>query len=54
MGGRGELSRLRPLRVLEIDARVVGMAGGSFSSYVSVDEVEGSGRKDSGLTRQQP
>ena len=37
--GRGELSRLRPLWVLEIDEWVVGMTGGSFSSYISIDEV---------------
>jgi hypothetical protein len=32
--GRGEMGLLRPLRVLEVDARVVGIAGGLFSSVL--------------------
>jgi len=32
--GRGEMGLLRPLRVLEIDAQVVGIAGGLFSSML--------------------
>jgi len=32
--GRGEMGLLQPLRVLEVDARVVGIAGGLFSSVL--------------------
>ena len=42
--GRGELGLLRLLRVLDVDARVIGMGSGLFSSVVS----RGSERKDEG------
>ena len=32
--GTGELGLLRPLRVLEVDAQVIGIAGGLFSSVL--------------------